>query len=77
MYRSLSLGFSTHTLGVKSNCKLKYIRGISCEQFTVEVVPALAKMTLFSMPKTLMQSSLGEPGLIVANSSLTLFAGER
>ncbi|CAB0008431.1 unnamed protein product [Nesidiocoris tenuis] len=34
-------GYLTHTLGVKSNCRLKYLPKISRPQFTIEVVPAL------------------------------------
>ncbi|KAF6213902.1 hypothetical protein GE061_011627 [Apolygus lucorum] len=34
-------GYSTHTLGVKSNCRLKCLPQISHSQFTIEVVPAL------------------------------------
>ncbi|XP_073992373.1 trafficking protein particle complex subunit brun isoform X2 [Rhodnius prolixus] len=35
------LGYSTHTLGVKSNCRLKTLPKIPHSQFTIEVVPAL------------------------------------
>ena len=71
------LGYSTHTLGVKSNCKLKHIRGLPYPQFTVEVIPALARMTVAtSLPKSASFSSLGDPAHVVTNGSLTLYAGE-
>lgn len=35
------IGYSTHTLGVKSNCRLKTLPKIPHSQFTIEVVPAL------------------------------------
>lgn len=34
-------GYSTHTLGVKSNCRLRYIPNISQPSFSLEIVPAL------------------------------------
>lgn len=34
-------GYSTHTLGVKSNCRLRYIPNIPQKMFTLEVIPAL------------------------------------
>lgn len=72
------IGYSTHTLGVKSNCKLKYVRGLSCQQYTIEVIPALAKISVStSLPRTVQFSSLGEPAHVVANGSITLYAGER
>ena len=37
-------GYSTHTLGVKSNCKLKSIGGFPHPQYSVDVIPALPKM---------------------------------
>lgn len=71
-------GYSTHTLGVKSNCKLKYVRGLSCQQYTIEVIPALAKISVTtSLPRTVQFSSLGEPAHVVSNGGITLYAGER
>lgn len=35
------VGYSTHTLGVKSNCRLRYIPNIPQISFSLEVVPAL------------------------------------
>ena len=71
------VGYSTHTLGVKSNCKLKYIKGLPYPQFTVEVVPALTKITVAtSLLKSVSFSSLGDPAHVVTNGGLTLYAGE-
>lgn len=41
MFHFLALGYSTHTLGVKSNCRLRYIPNIPQMSFTLEVIPAL------------------------------------
>ncbi|KAG8296970.1 hypothetical protein J6590_045812 [Homalodisca vitripennis] len=39
-------GYSTHTLGVKSNCRLKNIPKIGESMFSVEVIPALPLLQL-------------------------------
>ncbi|KAK6627902.1 hypothetical protein RUM44_010384 [Polyplax serrata] len=71
------LGYSTHTLGVKSNCKLKHIRGFQCTKFSVEVIPALPQIAVTtSLPKSLSCSSLGNSSHVVTSASLTLYAGE-
>lgn len=44
MRKFIALGYSTHTLGVKSNCRLRYIPNIPQMSFTLEVVPALPSL---------------------------------
>ncbi|KAI4487136.1 hypothetical protein M0802_012010, partial [Mischocyttarus mexicanus] len=52
------LGFSTHTLGVKSNCRLMHMEGMMHPQYTVEVIPALPKLDVStSLPQTASFSS--------------------
>lgn len=69
------LGFSTHTLGVKSNCKLRYMEGMPHPQYSIEVVPALPRIDLStSLPQTASFSS-GEN--IVTSASISLYGGER
>lgn len=69
------LGFSTHTLGVKSNCRLKNIEAIPYPQYSVEIIPALPKIEIAtSLPQTASFSS-GEN--IVTSASVSLYGGER
>uniref|UniRef100_A0A0C9R0S0 Bru_0 protein n=1 Tax=Fopius arisanus TaxID=64838 RepID=A0A0C9R0S0_9HYME len=68
------LGFSTHTLGVKSNCKLKSMEGMPHPHYSVEVVPSLPKIDVAtSLPQTASFSS-GEN--IVTSASISLYGGE-
>ncbi|KAK9505487.1 hypothetical protein O3M35_009531 [Rhynocoris fuscipes] len=61
------LGYSTHTLGVKSNCRLKILPKIPHSQFTIEVVPALpllkASINMFADQKQ-------------STPTISLYAGE-
>lgn len=69
------LGFSTHTLGVKSNCRLRYMESMLHPQYTVEVIPALPRIDVAtSLPQTASFSS-GEN--IVTSASISLYGGER
>lgn len=69
------LGFSTHTLGVKSNCRLRHMDRMPHPQYSVEVVPALPKIDVStSLPQTASFSS-GEN--IVTSASISLYGGER
>ncbi|XP_043267833.1 protein brunelleschi isoform X2 [Venturia canescens] len=68
------LGFSTHTLGVKSNCRLKYIKATPYPHYMVEIIPALPKIEIVtSLPQTASFSS-GEN--IVTSASVSLYGGE-
>lgn len=69
------LGFSTHTLGVKSNCRLKSMESMPHPLYSVEVVPSLPKIDVAtSLPQTASFSS-GEN--IVTSASISLYGGER
>lgn len=69
------LGFSTHTLGVKSNCRLRYMEGMAHPQYTVEVVPALPRIDVAtSLPQT---ASFSSGDNIVTSASVSLYGGER
>jgi hypothetical protein len=71
------LGYSTHTLGVKSNCRLRHIGGFPHPQYSVDVIPALPKMqVLTSLPKSASSGSLGDTLTVVTSTNLTLYAGE-
>ncbi|KAK0077256.1 hypothetical protein PV325_004208 [Microctonus aethiopoides] len=68
------LGFTTHTLGVKSNCRLKNMNGMSHTQYCVEVIPVLPKIDIStSLPQTA-SFSCGEN--IVTSASISLYGGE-
>ncbi|GLG96735.1 Protein brunelleschi, partial [Gryllus bimaculatus] len=77
------LGFSTHTLGVKSNIRLKHLPGFPHPQLQVDVVPALPQLTVTVSPPagTLAPSSaspscLGTTAHVVSSLSLALYAGQ-
>lgn len=59
-------GYSTHTLGVKSNCRLKNIPKVSQPTYTIEVIPALPVLHVSIQTKTKLESE----------SSVCLYAGE-
>ncbi|XP_015605441.1 protein brunelleschi [Cephus cinctus] len=68
------LGFSTHTLGVKSNCRLRYMENMPHPQYSVEVVPALPRIDVAtSLPQT---ASFSSGDNIVTSASVTLYGGE-
>lgn len=69
------LGFSTHCLGVKSNCRLRFMESIQHPSYTVEVVPTLPKINVeTSLPKT---ASFSTGDNIVTSASISLYGGER
>ncbi|XP_076241389.1 trafficking protein particle complex subunit brun isoform X1 [Calliopsis andreniformis] len=68
------LGFSTHTLGVKSNCRLRHMEGMVHPQYTVEVVPSLPRIDVAtSLPQT---ASFSSGDNIVTSASISLYGGE-
>ncbi|XP_032667363.1 protein brunelleschi [Odontomachus brunneus] len=68
------LGFSTHTLGVKSNCRLRHMESMLHPQYTVEVIPALPRIDVAtSLPQT---ASFSSGDNIVTSASISLYGGE-
>lgn len=59
-------GYSTHTLGVKSNCRLKSIPNIPETTYNVQVIPSMPRMEALIL-------DLKNENI----TSTTLFAGER
>lgn len=73
-------GYSTHTLGVKSNCRLKHMTdraAIFPPHFTIDVIPALPKLNVTtSLPPTETLSGISNADNIIASTSVTIFNGE-
>lgn len=59
-------GYSTHTLGVKSNCRLKNIPNVPQSTYSIQVIPSMPCL------EALILDSKNDN-----ISSVTLFAGER
>lgn len=72
------LGFSTHTLGIKSNCRLKNMIDRKFPPFyKINVIPALPKITVTtSLPQTATFSGMSNGDCVLTSASLTLFNGE-
>lgn len=69
-------GYSTHALGVKSNCRLKNMQKF-LPQYTVEVIPVLPVMDVkTSFPQTATFSNFSNLENVVTSASLTLYNGE-
>lgn len=71
-------GYSTHTLGVKSNCRLKHMRGRNLPpNYLVDVIPALPRISVkTSLPQTATFSNMNKADIVVTSASLTLYNGE-
>ncbi|XP_062549215.1 protein brunelleschi [Armigeres subalbatus] len=75
-------GYSTHTLGVKSNCRLKCmlhrkLRNLP-SHYQVNVIPALPKLELkTSLPPTATFSGMPNADCVTTSASITLYNGER
>jgi len=59
-------GYSTHTLGVKSNCRLKNIPNVPETTYNVQVIPSMPILEAFILDSN--NDNI---------SNVTLFAGER
>lgn len=69
-------GFSTHALGVKSNCRLKHLEGF-LPFFTVQVVPCLPIIEVStSFPQSASFSSLRDFDSVITSASSSLYHGE-
>ncbi|XP_055539117.1 protein brunelleschi [Wyeomyia smithii] len=75
-------GYSTHTLGVKSNCRLKHmlhrrLRNLP-SHYQINVIPALPKLELkTSLPQTATFSGMPNADCVTTSASITLYNGER
>lgn len=70
------LGYSTHTLGVKSNCRLKYMKNFP-SHYSVEVIPSLPTLDVkTSLPQSATFSTFQNFENVVTSASLSLYNGE-
>lgn len=71
-------GYSTHALRVKSNCRLKNMRGRKFPpNYLVDVIPALPRISVkTSLPQTATFSQLASSDIVITSASLTLYNGE-
>uniref|UniRef100_A0A1S4J791 Uncharacterized protein n=2 Tax=Culex quinquefasciatus TaxID=7176 RepID=A0A1S4J791_CULQU len=74
-------GYSTHTLGIKSNCRLKQMlhrkRRNLPNHYQVNVIPALPKLELkTSLPQTATFSGMPNADCVTTSASITLYNGE-
>lgn len=71
-------GYSTHTLGVKSNCRLKHMVDRRFPtNYIVDVIPALPKLDIAtSLPQTATFSGMSNAESVIVSASVTLFNGE-
>ncbi|KAF7271855.1 hypothetical protein GWI33_015332 [Rhynchophorus ferrugineus] len=69
-------GYSTHALGVKSNCRLKYMSNSFPSQYKVDVAPNLPVLQAStSLPQSASFSNIHDDN-IVTSASVSLYHGE-
>ncbi|XP_066262236.1 protein brunelleschi [Euwallacea similis] len=69
-------GYSTHALGIKSNCRLKYISHIFPPYFKIDVIPSLPILQVStSLPQSASFSNFHDDSIVIS-ASLSLFHGE-
>ncbi|XP_019758091.2 protein brunelleschi [Dendroctonus ponderosae] len=69
-------GYSTHALGVKSNCRLKYMTNNFPPHFKIDVIPSLPVLQVAtSLPPSASFSNFHDDS-IVTSASLSLYHGE-
>ncbi|XP_008196943.1 protein brunelleschi [Tribolium castaneum] len=69
-------GYSTHTLGVKSNCRLRHMNGFP-PHYEVEIVPSLPLLEVkTSLPQSASFSSFHDYENVVTSASVSLHHGE-
>lgn len=70
------LGYSTHTLGIKSNCRLRYMNSF-LPQYNIDVIPCLPTMEVkTSLPQSATFSSFSNFENVVTSASVSMFNGE-
>lgn len=70
------LGYSTHTLGVKSNCRLRYMNNF-LPHYSIDVIPSLPVMEVkTSLPQSATFSTFQNFENVVTSASISLYNGE-
>lgn len=70
------LGYSTHTLGVKSNCRLRHMSTF-LPMYNIDVIPPLPLIEIAtSLPQTATFSSFQNVENVVTSASISLYNGE-
>lgn len=73
-------GYSTHTLGVKSNCRLKHMTdraAIFPPNYTIDVIAALPTLNVTtSLPPQETLSGFSNADNVIVSTSVTIFNGE-
>lgn len=75
-------GYSTHTLGVKSNCRLKHMNDRERSppfppSFTVDVIPALPKLEIKTSCKPMdTLATITNTDNVIASTNISLYCGE-
>lgn len=71
-------GYSTHTLGVKSNCRLKAMTDRKFPpNYTIDVIPGLPKINIAtSLPQTATFSNMAHSDSVIISAGVTVFNGE-
>lgn len=70
------LGYSTHTLGVKSNCRLRHMSNF-LPMYSIDVIPPLPLIEIAtSLPQTATFSSFQNVENVVTSASISLYNGE-
>ncbi|XP_017781590.1 PREDICTED: protein brunelleschi [Nicrophorus vespilloides] len=70
------LGYSTHTLGVKSNCRLRFMKNF-LPHYSIEVIPSLPVMEVkTSLPQSATFSTFQNFENVVTSASISLYNGE-
>lgn len=71
-------GFSTHTLGVKSNCRLKNMIGRSIPPiYLIDVVPAMPRIKVEVSVTELIENSTTSSASLSTTPHITLYNGEQ
>ncbi|XP_033730249.1 trafficking protein particle complex subunit 9-like, partial [Pecten maximus] len=71
------LGYTTHLLGMRSQCRLRDLPDLRNLRTTVTVIPALPQITLTaSLPKVATFTSVGDGANVVTSGTTSIYAGQ-
>ncbi|OWF53426.1 Trafficking protein particle complex subunit 9 [Mizuhopecten yessoensis] len=71
------LGYTTHLLGMRSQCRLRDLPELRDLRTTVTVIPALPQITLTaSLPKVATFTTVGDGANVVTSGTTSIYAGQ-